>query len=51
MHADGTYLDGQYAAFGHVINGIEVVDKIASVRTSFNDRPLEPVVIEEIIVE
>ena len=51
MHADGTYLDGQYAAFGHVINGIEVVDKIASARTSFNDRPLEPVVIEEIIVE
>ena len=51
MHADGTYLDGQYAAFGHVISGIEVVDKIASVRTSFNDRPLEPVVIEEIIVE
>lgn len=40
MHDDGKYLDGQYAAFGKVIEGIEVVDTIASVRTDFSDRPM-----------
>ncbi len=49
MHQDGTYLDGQYAAFGHVVEGIEVVDKIASVKTTASDRPLTPVVIEKAI--
>ena len=39
-HADATFLDGQYAAFGKVVEGIEVVDKIASVRTNSQDRPL-----------
>ena len=48
MHRDGTYLDGQYAAFGKVISGMEVVDRIARTATSPNDRPLEPVVIESI---
>lgn len=48
MHADGTYLDGNYAAFGEVVEGIEVVDKIASVRTNAMDAPLEKVVIESI---
>ncbi len=47
MHKDAPYLDGQYAAFGHVVEGIEVVDKIASVRTSPSDRPLERVVIKK----
>ena len=42
MHQDYPSLDGQYAAFGKLIEGIEVVDKIASVRTDYNDRPLEP---------
>ena len=51
MHKDGEFLDGQYAAFGHVISGIEVVDAIASVRTSPNDRPLETVVIKDIRIE
>ena len=51
MHKDGEYLDGQYAAFGHVIEGIEVVDAIAKVRTTPNDRPYEPVVIETIEIE
>ena len=46
MHQDGEFLDGQYAAFGHVISGIEVVDKIANVRTTPGDRPITPVVIE-----
>ena len=40
MHADAFYLDGQYAAFGKVIEGMDVVDKIASVRTDYSDRPL-----------
>lgn len=48
MHKDAPYLDGQYAAFGKVIKGIEVVDKIASVKTTFNDRPIIPVIIESI---
>lgn len=39
MHADAPHLDGQYAAFGKVISGIEVVDEIASVPTDYNDRP------------
>ena len=41
MHQDGTFLDGQYAAFGRVVSGMEVVDAIASVRTDRRDRPLE----------
>lgn len=50
MHKDGTYLDGQYAAFGNVVEGIEVVDQIAKVRTTPSDRPYTPVVIETIEV-
>ena len=38
-HADATFLDGQYAAFGHVVEGMEVVDRIASVQTDGMDRP------------
>lgn len=48
MHKDGTYLDGDYAAFGAVIDGIEVVDKAASVKTDRSDRPLNNVIIESI---
>jgi len=40
MHADGTFLDGQYAAFGKVTKGIEVVDEIAGVQTNGQDKPL-----------
>ena len=40
MHADGKFLDGQYAAFGKVVSGIEVVDEIAGVKTDFRDRPV-----------
>ena len=39
-HADCRFLDGQYAAFGKVVEGIETVDKIASVKTSRGDRPI-----------
>lgn len=42
MHKDAPYLDGQYAAFGKVVEGIEVVDEIASVETDYNDMPLKP---------
>ena len=38
-HADSTFLDGQYAAFGHVVSGMEVVDEIAAIPTDFRDRP------------
>ena len=51
MHQDCPYLDGQYAAFGKVIKGIEVVDAIASVKTDYNDKPLERVTIKEIRIE
>ena len=51
MHADYPYLDGQYAAFGKLIEGIEVVDKIASVKTDYNDRPYEDQVIDFMTVQ
>lgn len=51
MHQDGEFLDGNYAAFGHVVEGIEVVDEIASVATDPRDKPLNDVVIKSITVE
>ena len=39
MHQDAPHLDGQYAAFGKVVNGMDVVDEIASYHTDFSDRP------------
>jgi peptidyl-prolyl cis-trans isomerase B (cyclophilin B) len=47
-HADSTFLDGQYAAFGKAIEGMDVVDRIAAVRTNFNDKPLEDQVIKTV---
>ncbi|MBQ6333956.1 MAG: peptidylprolyl isomerase [Erysipelotrichaceae bacterium] len=41
MHQDAPHLDGQYAAFGKITDGLEVVDEIANVRTDFRDKPLE----------
>lgn len=49
-HKDATFLDGAYAAFGVVVSGIEVVDKIANVKTNASDKPLDNVVIKEISV-
>ena len=48
MVEDAPHLDGQYAAFGKITEGIEVVDKIAETATDFQDCPLEPQVIESI---
>lgn len=41
MHKDSPHLDGQYAAFGKVIEGMDIVNKIAETRTDYSDRPLE----------
>lgn len=43
MHENAPHLDGQYAAFGRVIEGIEVVDEIAAVQTDYSDKPTTPV--------
>ena len=51
MHENSPHLDGQYAAFGKVIEGIEVVDKICSVRTDYNDKPRIPQVMKTVSVE
>ena len=48
MHKDAPHLDGQYAAFGKVVEGIETVDEIAAVQTDFSDKPKTPVVIKRI---
>lgn len=49
MHQNSPHLDGEYAAFGKVINGIDIVDKIAAVKTGFQDEPISKVIIEKII--
>lgn len=51
MHKDAPHLDGQYAAFGKVIEGLDVVDKIAQVGTDWSDRPMVPQIIESMTVE
>jgi len=51
MHADGEFLDGQYAAFGKVTSGIEVVDEIASVDTNMMDKPIKEQKIKKITIE
>ena len=51
MHADGPFLDGQYAAFGRVTEGMDVVDAIASTKTDASDRPVEAQRIGSIRVE
>lgn len=51
MHKDAPHLDGEYAAFGKVIDGLETVDEIASVETGFQDAPIKKVVMEKIEVE
>ena len=50
MHADSPHLDGQYAAFGYVTGGMDVVDAICAIPTDYTDRPRQPVVIKKITV-
>ena len=51
MHENSPHLDGQYAAFGKVTSGLEVIDAIASVKTNYQDRPLEEQKIASITVD
>jgi peptidyl-prolyl cis-trans isomerase B (cyclophilin B) len=51
MHADSDYLDGNYAAFGMVLGGMETVDVIASMPTNANDKPMTDQVMRTVYVE
>ncbi len=51
MHADAPHLDGSYAAFGKVTEGIETVDEIASTRTGMQDRPVNEQKMRKVVVE
>lgn len=51
MHETSPHLDGAYASFGKVIEGIEFVDKIAETKTDYSDRPMEPQVMKTVTVE
>ena len=51
MHDDAKHLDNQYAAFGKVIEGLEVVDAIAGTKCDYNDRPQTPQIMKRVTVE
>lgn len=51
MHQTSPHLDGSYAAFGKVIEGLDIVDKIAEVSTDWNDRPRNPQIMKTVTVE
>ena len=51
MHETSPHLDGAYAAFGKLIEGLEVVDKIARVKTDYSDRPMEEQKMAKVTVE
>ena len=51
MHADAPHLDGAYAGFGKVIEGIEVVDAIAGTKCDYNDKPMTPQVMKKVTVD
>jgi len=51
MHQDATHLDGNYAAFGHVVEGMDVIDEIASVKTDDRDKPLDPIIMKKVYLE
>ena len=51
MHQDAPHLDGQYAAFGKVIEGMDAVDEIAAVPVGFNDKPRIPQVMKKVTIE
>ena len=51
MHEDAPHLDGSYAAFGRVVEGMEVVDEIASCETDYSDRPMLPQRMQSVTIE
>ena len=51
MHEDADYLDGQYAGFGKVVDGMETVDEIANTKTDWSDRPYETQKMKKVTVE
>ena len=51
MHKDAPHLDGQYAAFGKVVEGMDVVDEIAAAETDFRDKPVKPQVMKSVTLE
>lgn len=51
MHQDAPHLDGQYAAFGKLIDGFDTLDKIASTKTNWQDRPKEEQKIQSIVIQ
>lgn len=50
MHEDAPYLDGNYAAFGRVIEGMDAVDEIATCETDYSDKPIKPVVMKKVVL-
>lgn len=51
MHKDAPHLDGAYAAFGKIIEGMDIVNKIAEVRTDYSDRPMEDQILRTVTVD
>ncbi len=51
VHSDAPHLDGQYAAFGKVVEGMDIVDEIANTKIDFNDKPVVDVIMERVYME
>ena len=51
MHEDAPHLDGNYAAFGKVVEGMDVVEEIAASETDYNDKPLQPQRMKKVTIE
>lgn len=51
MHENSAHLDGQYAAFGEIIEGLDVIDKLAKVKTDLHDKPLDPQIMKKVTAE
>ena len=51
MHADAPHLDGQYAAFGKVVSGMDAVDEIANTSVDYMDKPIEDQIIERAYIK